>query len=99
MSNNIGKNEINNFFIHKFQSNKISFEDVKKMGINVEKFKDADTNDDNYFDIDEIADAKDLYAAFTAIIEKEKDDASIKDADKEKEEKTRVKSKSGAGEP
>ena len=63
MSNNIGKNELNNFFIQKLHTNKVSIEDAKKLGINVEEFKDADVNDDNCFDIDEITDVKDLYAA------------------------------------
>lgn len=98
MSNDISKNDLSNFFIQKFHSNKVSIEDVKKLGINVEKFEYADENDDNNFDIDEIADVKELYAAFTAVVEKER--AAVeeeKDADKEKEEKNKVKDKNGAG--
>ena len=96
MSNNIGKNEINNFFIQKFHSNKVSIEDAKKLGIDVEKFKDADTNDDNCFDIDEIVDVKDFYAAVTAIVEKEKDSTNVKDADSEKAEKNKIQKKDDA---
>ena len=96
MSNNIGKNELNNFFIQKLHTNKVSIEDAKKLGINVEEFKDADVNDDNCFDIDEITDVKDLYAAFTAIVEEENDSAKAKDADKEKEEQNKVQKKGGA---
>ena len=98
MSNNINKNDLNNFFIQKFHTNKLSMDDVKKLGINVEKYEYADENDDNNFDINEITDAKDFYAAFVAVVEKEKNAAEeTKDADKEKEEKNKVKDKNGAG--
>ena len=97
MSNDISKNDLNNFFIQKFHTNKVSIEDAKKLGVNVEKFEYADENDDNNFDIDEIADVKELYAAFTAVVEKERAAADeAKDADKEKEEKNKVKDKNGA---
>ena len=89
MSNNIGKNELSNFFIHNYQSNKISFADAKKLGIDVERFKDADVDDNQEFDIDEIADDKELYAAFTAIIEKDKEAPEV-DAEKEKEENNKI---------
>ncbi len=97
MSTDISKNDLANFFVSKFHTNKVSIEDAKKLGINVEKFEFADENDDNKFDIDEIADVKDLYAAFVSVVEKEKSAAEeTKDADKEKEEKTKVKDKNGA---
>ena len=96
MSADISKNDLNNFFIHKVHSSKITFSEAKKLGIDVEKFKDADTNDDNAFDIDEIAEVKNLYAAFTAIIENEKED-DVKDEENEKEEQNKVADKSGAG--
>ena len=96
MSNNIGKNELNNFFIQKFHTNKVSFEDAKKLGINIEEFKDADSNDDNSFDLDEIVDSKELYAAFTAIVEEDNELANTKDKEKEKEETNRVQKKGDA---
>ena len=100
MSAEISKNDLSNFFIHKFHSNKISFSDAKKLGINVEKFEYADTDDDNRFDIDEIADVKELYAAFTSIVEKERNAADEKkDAEKEKDEQRKVKDKNGTGAP
>ena len=96
MSNNIGTNELNNFFIQQFHSNKVSFEDAKKLGIDIEEFKDADVNDDNCFDIDEIADVKELYAAFTAIVEKDNELAKTKDTEKEKEDNNKVQKKGDA---
>jgi len=96
MSNNIGKNEISNFFIQKYHTNKISIQDAKDLGIDVEKFKDVDVNDDDFYDIDEIADNKDFYAAVTSIIEEEKDNLKVKDAEKEKEEQKKVQQKDGA---
>ena len=96
MSTNIGKNEISNFFIQKFHSNKISFDNAKELGINVEKYKESDSNDDNEFDLDEIAECKELYATITSIIEKDNEASKIKDADTEKSEKNSVKQKGGA---
>lgn len=97
MSTDITRNDVENFFIRKFHTNKISFEDVKKLGLNVEEYKVADTNDDNRFDIDEICDMNEFYAAFTAIIQKEKESLEVKDADKEKAELNKVKEKDDAG--
>ena len=96
MSADISKNDLSNFFIHKLHTTKISFSEAKKMGIDVNEYKYADTNDDNSFDIDEIADVKELYAAFTAIVQSEQED-DVKDEDKEKDEQNKVADKSGAG--
>ena len=95
MSTNIGKNELSNFFINKFHSNKISFEDAKKLGVNVEKFKDSDVDDDSQFEIDEIVDDKELYAAFTAIVEKENDTPEA-DPEKEKDENNKIQKRGNA---
>ena len=96
MSTGINTSDIQNFFIKNFSSNKISVEDAKKLGVDVASYEYADENDDNAFDISEIAKVKDLYAAFVSVVQKEADAVETKDADQEKAEETKVKQKGEA---
>ncbi len=96
MSTGINTSDLQNFFIQKFHTNKISVEDAKQLGINVEQYKYADENDNNCFEINEIENVKDLYAAFVSVVQKEADSLETKDAEKEKAEENKVKQKEEA---
>ena len=96
MSTGINTSDIQNFFIQKFHSNKISIDDAKQLGIDVEQYKYADENDNNTFEINEIADVKDLYAAFVSVVQKDADTVEAKDEEKEKAEENKVKQKEEA---
>ena len=96
MSTDISKSDVANFFVKNYHTNKLSADDVKKLGIDVEKYDFADTNDDNAFDIDEIANVHDFYAAITDIIEKDRDALKVKDEEKDKAEKNKIQKKGDA---
>ena len=89
MSTNVGAADVRNFFIQNYNTDKISLDDAKDLGIDPEQYKFADTNDDNCFDLDEIGNIPDLLAAFTAAVAKDQE-AQTRDADQEKEEKNKV---------
>lgn len=89
MSTNIGTADIKNFFIQNYSIDKISIDDAKDLGIDVQEFAYANTTDDNYFDLEEIANVPDLLAAFTSAVEKDRE-AQAKDAEKEKEDESKV---------
>ena len=89
MSTNVGAADVRNFFIQNYGSDKISLKDAEDLGIDTAQYKFADENDDNCFDLEEIGNVRDLLAAFTSAVEKDKE-AATKDADQEKQEKNKV---------
>ena len=96
MSADISTNDFRFKFINKFHSNKVSFEEVKKLGIDVNKHKDADNvKEDQEFEITEIVNDKDLYAAFTAILQEDDNDVDV-DPEKEKENDEKVQNSGNA---
>ena len=97
MSANIDSNVLKNFLVHTLNVDKISKTDAIKYDIKTEKFNEADVDENNYIDIDEIIDDKNLYEKFAALYVEEHEKASeAKDEEKQKEEQTKVKDKSDA---
>ena len=61
------------------------------------EFDKANTDENDYIDVDEIIEDKDLYAKFAALyVEEQEKNAEAKDKEKEREEQTQVKSKNDA---
>lgn len=99
MSAHINETAFRNFFIKEVGGDKISHDKAKALHIDDDKFEEANDNDNNYLEINEVLEDKDLYAQFASMYieaEEAKSD-SEKDAEKEKEEKNKVKDKNGAG--
>ncbi len=98
MSAHINTNLLTNFIKRTIGGDKLSHEKANNMNINQDHFGEADSNDNNFLEIDEILDDKDLYEQFATLFVEEQDKkADEKDEEKEKEEKNKVKDKSGAG--
>lgn len=89
MSTNVGAADVRNFFIQNYNSEQISLKDAEDLGIDIERYKFADENDDKCYDLDEIVNVPDLLAAFTSVVTKEQE-AQTKDAEQEKQEKNKV---------
>lgn len=98
MSANISDTAFKNFFIKEVGADKISHDKAKSLGISEDKFEEANENDNNYIEINEVIEDKDLYAQFASMyIEEQEAKAEEKDKEKEKEEQNKVKDKNGAG--
>ena len=98
MSNNISDTALKHFFIKEIGGDKISHDKAKSLGIKESQFDEANENDNNYLEIDEVLEDKDLYAQFaTMYVQEQEAKAEEKDKDKEKEEQNKVQDKNGAG--
>lgn len=97
MSAQINANVLKNFIVKTIGADKITHDQARKYDVDNDKFEEANDNDNNYLELDEILDDKDLYAQFaTMYVEDQDKKADTADAEKEKEEKLKVKDKSGA---
>lgn len=97
MSAHINANVLKNFIVRTIGADKLVHNRAQSFGISNDKYDKANENDNNYLEIDEILDNKDLYEQFaTMFVEEQEKEANDKDAEKEKEEKNKVKDKSGA---
>jgi hypothetical protein len=97
MSAQINASILKNFIVKTIGADKLAHDRAQSYGISENEYEKANENDNNYLEIDEILDNKDLYEQFATMFVEEQDKAADeKDADKEKEEKNKVKNKSGA---
>ena len=97
MSAQINANVLKNFIVKTIGADKLAHDRAQGFNINNDKFENANENDNNYLEIDEILDNKDLYEQFaTMYVEEQEKKADEKDAEKEKEEQNKVKDKNGA---
>ena len=98
MSAHINANILKNFIVKTIGADKLAHNKAQSFNIDNDKFEEANENDNNYLEIDEILDNKDLYEQFaTMYVEEQDKKAEEKDAEKEKEENNKVKDKNGAG--
>ena len=98
MSAHINTNLLTNFIKRTIGGDRLTHEKANRFSVDNNDFKDFDSNDSNFIEIDEILDNKDLYEQFATLFVEEQDKkADEKDAEKEKEEANKVKDKSGAG--
>ena len=94
MSTNISENALRNFLVKTFRADKLTQQQAQKYGIDETKFAEANQEkDDNFLDIDEILDDKDLYAQFATMCAEENDKAVETDSEKEKEKADKVQDK------
>ena len=98
MSATVNANVLKNFIIKTLGGDKLERYEAQNYDISQNEFSKADLDVNNYLDIDEILDDKDLYARFATLYveELEKESAEPKSEDLEKEEQTRIKDKNGA---
>ena len=97
MSTHINADILKNFIVKTIGGDKLSLDRAQKFDVEQDEFKEADVDTNNYLDLDEILDNKDIYAQFaTLYTEEQEKKAEVKDADKEKEEETKVKDKNEA---
>jgi len=97
MSAHINTSILKNFISKTINGDKIAVDRAGKFGIDRDKVEEVNENDNNYIEIDEILDDKDLYAQFASMYFEEQETKNEKDEEKEKEEKYKVKDKKGAG--
>ena len=94
MSTNINANVLKNFIIKTVGANKLTQNDAKKYDISRDEFQEANTDENNYLELDEIMDDTDLYAKFATMFEDEQDKQNdVADKEKQKEEATKVQDK------
>lgn len=97
MSNNIDMNTLKLFIVQNFGT-KIAEGQAQKAGIEPEQFEEANIDENNYLELDEILQDKDLYAQFATLFVEEQDKKqATKDKEQEKEEQLQVKDKNQAG--
>lgn len=97
MSANIDSNVLKNFLVHTLNVDKISKTDAIKYDVKIEKFNEADVDENNYIDIDEIIEDKDLYEKFSTLyVQEQEKKTEAKDKEKQKEEQSKVGNKSEA---
>ena len=96
MSAHINSNLLTNFIKRTIGGNKLTHEKANNLNINENKFDEADTNDNNFLEIDEILEDKDLYEQFATMFE-EAEEEKNKDTKKDKDEELKVSGAAGAG--
>ena len=98
MTAHINTNLLANFVKRTIGADKLAENKAQNFKIDDDKFEEVNSNDNNYLELNEILEDKDLYAQFATMFEEEQDKKSEEiDAEKEKEENNKVKDKSGAG--
>ena len=97
MSATVNTNAFRDFIVSHWGS-KITQEKANNLGISQDKFDAANTNDNEFLEINEILVDQDLYEQFATMFNEEKEKkAEKKDAQQEKKELTSVNQKGGAG--
>jgi hypothetical protein len=97
MTNSINPNILKNFIVKNIGAESLTKQTAQKYGIDNDKFDEANTDENNYLDLDEMLDDKDIVAQFTVMYQEEMDaEQNVNEEDK-KEEETKVKDKNGAG--
>lgn len=94
MSANINASVLRNFIVKTIGGDKLFKNEANALKIDDDKYTEANVDENDYLDIDEILDNKDLYAQFATMFddEKEKDSAAV-DQEKQKEEALKVQDK------
>ena len=93
---NINANILKNFIVKNLGVYHLTRQDAIKNGIDTKMFAEANTDENNYLEINEILDNEDLYEQFATMFVQEQENKTVKDKDKEKEEQSKVTDKSNA---
>ena len=98
MSNQVNANVLKNFIVRNLGIEKLNRNQAQEYNIDGYKFDVADTDENNYIDVDEILEDSELYEQFATMYIEERDNkANEKNEEREKEEETKVKDKNEAG--
>jgi hypothetical protein len=97
MNNSIDTNKLKLFIVQNYGT-KIAEGQTQKLGIDANKFEEANLDENNYLELDEIIGDNDLCAQFATLYVEEQDKKqATKDKEQEKEEQMQVKDKNQAG--
>lgn len=95
MSTNINANVLKNFIVKTIGGDKLFQHQAGKVGIDENQYVEANSDENEYLDLDEILNNNNLYEQFATMYVEEKDkDAEAVDAEQQKKEETKVKDKS-----
>lgn len=93
MSNNINANVLKNFIVKTIGAEKLTQNQAQKVGVDANKYAEANVDENAYLDLDEIISNSDLYEQFATMYVEEQDKETEANAEKEKEEEAKVKDK------
>lgn len=96
MSANINSNALRNFITRDLGIQKLNENEALKYDIKADKYQEANTDENDYLDIDEILEDSDLYEQFATLYVAEQEKDTSVDSDKEKEKEAKVKDKGGS---
>lgn len=97
MSANINANVLKNFIVKTIGAKHLTEKQAQKVGIDANKYEEANIDENNYLELDEILQDADLYEQFATMYVEEQDKKAEADKDKEKEEQAKVKDKNETG--
>jgi len=98
MANSINPNLLKNFIVKTLGTDHLTQKTAQKQGVDIDKFQEANVDENDYLELDEILQDDDLFNKFAVLYTEEKDKkAEAKDKEKEKEEQVAVQEKNGAG--
>jgi len=93
MSTNINTTLLKNFIVKTIGSDKLVENQAQKYNIDANKYTEANVDENDYLDLDEILDNKDLYQQFATMYVEEQDKAAETDKEKEEEKAAKVQDK------
>ncbi len=93
MSNNINANVLKNFIVKTIGAEKLTQNQAQKVGVDADKYAEANVDENAYLDLDEIISDSDLYEQFATMYVEEQNKEVEANEEKEKEEETKVKEK------
>ena len=93
----IDSDKIGLFLKTNFNTNKLSLDNAKDLGMRIDYFNEADTDKDGVLTSDEIEDCDNVQEFLASVILEEPDKKNVKDEEAEKEELERVDEKNDTG--
>ena len=98
MSNNINPNVLKSFIIKTIGADKLTANQAQKYGVDVNKYAEANIDENAYLELDEIIQDADLYQQFAVMYNEEQEqNKEVQDKEKETEEQAKVKDKNESG--
>ena len=96
MSTNINPEAMKTFILQQLGGNRVSEQQAQKLGIDQNKYAEANVDENKYLELDEIMQDSDLYAQFATMFE-EQQEVKNENKEEDKDKKAEVKGKNGAG--
>ena len=95
MSTNINPQAMKTFILQQLGGNRVSEKQAQKLGIDHNKYAEANVDENKYLELDEIIQDSELYAQFATMFEEEQE-AKNETKEEDKDKKVEVKGKNGA---